>query len=255
MNKTGIGYLDYSWNPLTGCSPVSAGCQNCWAKKRATENAATGSKWYDPKDPFKPTLHRDRLDEPSHRKTPSVIGVGFMGDICHPDLPEDALACVLQSCRIANQHTYLWLTKRADRLGEALLGVDPVPNVWLGVSVENMAGAIERLPILAQLAERGWHTWVSMEPLIGSVTLAPSPHHNWDLVEWVIVGCESGDDRRPMDPAWVTQLHGECDHFGIPFFLKQMEVGGKVQAHPTPYLNGVQHTEIPDAIQKHLGTS
>lgn len=117
MNRTKIEYLDYTWNPTHGCSPVSEGCANCWARTMAKRLAAMGAESYDPADPFKPTFNPRELDLPFRLKKPSRIGVSFMGDLFHEDVSDEYIAKVL-SGTISKKHIFLLLTKRPERMRE-----------------------------------------------------------------------------------------------------------------------------------------
>ncbi len=201
---TGIEYVDETWNPVTGCSWVSTGCDNCYARRLAKRFG-----W-----DFRPTVHLERLDEPLHWRKPRRILVPSMGDLFHRDIPLYAIAAVWATVYVAKQHTFFVLTKRPLRaLGlKAKRIIYPMPNLYLGVTVENQ-DAVWRL---------GWtpvmQMWISAEPLLGPVSL--------DLpdsgVEWVVVGGESGPGARPMKLEWAQQIVNDCREAGVPVFVKQL---------------------------------
>jgi protein gp37 len=249
MNKTGIEYLDFTWNPVVGCTPVSAGCDNCWRIRISKQFGL-------PYDPGEVTMYPERLDEPLRHKKPARIGVCFMGDLFHEDLSfEEINKVFVQMVKRAYHHTYLVLTKRPHRLLEFEQWVrskpsyndwfgDSVPiipsNIHLGVSVEDQQTADERIPILLQIPAAV--RWVSVEPMLGGIDLEPllwermniDPRGKFtkQLIKWVVVGCESGAKRRPCNPIWIEGIVKQCIQSGTPVFVKQAEINGKVVKMP-----------------------
>jgi protein gp37 len=244
MNATKIEWADATWNPTSGCTAISEGCQNCWAKRMA--NRQRGRNGYPADDPFRVTFHPDRLDEPLGWKKPRRIAVSLMGDLFHGDVPDEWIDKVFAIMTLATQHTFLVLTKRPERLAEYLASPDnyllvaggagdvsnrrvwpgwPLPNVWLGTSVENQQAADERIPWLMKcpVAVR----FLSMEPLLGPVELSSVPQreslerYDGRPLDWVIVGGESGPGARPMHPDWVRSIRDQCQAASVPFFFKQ----------------------------------
>jgi len=294
MNRTKIEYLDYTWNPTHGCSPVSEGCANCWAKSMAKRLAAIGARGYDPKDPFKPTVHPWVLDEPLKLKKPAMIGVSFMGDLFHEDIPFNFIDRVWSTfgsfCAAypqfkidrTNGHIFLVLTKKPKRMKQ-FLEQRPYPpggmrNVWLGVTCENQEAADERIPVLLQIPAAV--RFVSLEPLLEPVDLASikvgirhkpkgekepfyinalkgdycfgdDGDYEFGNLNGVIAGCESGPRRRPSNIDNFRSLRDQCQEAGIPFFLKQMEVDGKV-VH-MPVLDGKVWDQMPGGSSKLKG--
>lgn len=177
--KTGIEYGQVAWNPVTGCTKISAACQNCWAERMAKRMA--GRCGYDKDEPFKVTLHPDRLDQPLKWKKPRTVLVSFMGDLFHEDVPTTFIDQVLEIIASCPQHTFIALTKRPENLEHKIYGTttdnpfrqlgggDYLANLWLGVTAENQARADERIPILLQTpaAKR----FVSCEPLLSAIDL------------------------------------------------------------------------------------
>ena len=231
MNKTNISCCDYTWNPVSGCSPVSEACEHCYARRLA-ETRLRGRCGYPLLDPFAVTLHPERLDEPCRVAKPSRIFPVSMGDLMHPDVPTDFIHSVFNVMNICSHHQFYVLTKRPDRLLEVIKPDPPVwyglycplPNVWLGVTVESQAH-VGRLDHLRTLAERGWRIFVSAEPLLSALDLAP--YLQWGTVtepvlgiEWVICGGETGLGARPMHPDWVRSLRDQCMAACVPFFFK-----------------------------------
>lgn len=248
MNKTGIPYLDMTWNPTHGCDHISPGCDNCWARTMAKRLAGAGSSGYDNRGPFLPTEMPEKLGEPARKRQACRIGVSFMGDLLHPSISTNFILRVFQACHAAQQHDYLFLTKRPSRINEAInawftsfrLPIDSrtwmLKNWWFGVTVENQEMADLRLQILRDLPVAT--KWISIEPILRPINLG-------DLtgISWVVCGCESGPGRRVCNIDWVRSVRDQCAVAGVPFFLKQMEVGSKVISMPT--LDGEYHLELP----------
>lgn len=252
MNKTGIEYLDYTWNPIAmRCSPVSEGCANCWHlavadpmknnpklsdKKRACYAGDSG-----------PLLLPDELTAPSRRKKPSIIGVQFMGDLFHERVEPFHFALILDQIKKCPQHTFLMLTKRPDRMIDDHLKNSmilqffdpPMPNLWLGVTAENQYRWEERIYYLMEIPAHV--RLVSVEPMLGPIEHAdrlpvgehylnpltghwsddPDDHCSGPKIDWVICGGESGKGARPMHPDWARSLRDQCVNAGTPFFFKQ----------------------------------
>lgn len=176
-----VEWIDATWNPVTGCSPVSEGCENCYAKRHAER--FRGRFGYSEDEPFRVTVHGDRLDQPLRWKKPRRILVCDMGDLFHEDVPEDTLDSVFDTMALACQHTFLVLTKRPQRMREYLstitnrLGYGAfyllkgklLHNVWIGVTAENQRTADERIPILMSIPAAV--RFVSVEPMLGPVNL------------------------------------------------------------------------------------
>ncbi len=231
MNKTNIDYLDYTWNPSHGCSPISEGCRSCWANIMAKRLAGMGARGYLKEDPFKPTFCPWELDKPLKLKKPSVIGVSFMGDLFHEDILDHQINSIFLKMVNIDWHTYLVLTKRHERMADFVsIGTGwrgKMSHVYLGVSCENQARADERIPTLLQIPAA--KHFVSFEPLLGPVDLDKTcprkPTNNgwcWrEGIDWVIAGGESGPRARPMHPDWVRSIRDQCQKAGVPFFFKQ----------------------------------
>jgi len=233
MGNTKIEWTDRVWNPVTGCSPVSEGCRNCYAKRMA--HRLRGRYGYPKDDPFRVTFHPGRLDEPLKWKKDSKVFVCSMADLFHENVQFEWIGHVWDAIfnrsfpdRIANKpyHTFLILTKRPCRVlqFEKWLEKDNrnvwYDNIWLGVSVENQQTADERIPVLLQIPAA--KKFVSVEPMLGFVDF------QWDIYtddirpDWVICGAETGPGARPMNPDWARSLRDQCRAAGVPFFFKQM---------------------------------
>lgn len=250
MADTKIEWATKVWNPVTGCSKISPGCQNCYAERMAKRLA--GRCGYPKDDPFGITLHKDKLSEPLKWRKPQMVFVCSMGDLFHEDVPDDWLDQIFWEMGHTHQrHTFLILTKRPERMRDWLLqayrGNAPYPNIWLGVTVENQEMADKRIPMLLQApaAKR----FISVEPMLGPVDLnkwfylhGPSTGFWYDClgrkrggggiggdafsvvlskdIDWVICGGETGPKARPIHPGWVRSLRDQCKEADVPFFFK-----------------------------------
>lgn len=223
MSNTKIEWADKSWNPITGCSPVSKGCRNCYAKRMS--NRLKDRYGYPKDDPFRVTFHPDRLDEPLHWKKPSRIFVVSMGDIFHDDVDGFWLSAIWSIIERAYWHTFLVLTKRPERWGRLTPPLPLYKNLMLGVSVEDQKTADERIPILLQIPEA--KRFVSVEPMLGPVDLEPYLNfgrlvEKWDSLNWVIIGGLSlpGGKIQPPKHEWLNYLIHQSDAARIPIFIK-----------------------------------
>lgn len=245
MSKTKIEWATDVWNPVTGCSPISAGCDNCYAETMAHRLQVMGVKGYE--NGFEVTVHPGRLDEPLKWKKPRRIFVVSMGDLFHKKVPYTFFTKVMVIITHCPQHTFLLLTKRPERMAKCFENIGAPENVWLGVSVENQEQADKRISILLQIPAK--KRFVSVEPMLGVVNLLQAHQIYWQttsarpLINWVIVGCESGPNRRHFDEQWARDLKDQCIYAGIPFFLKQSIQNGKLVKMPV--LDGKVWNEIP----------
>lgn len=258
-DKSGIEWTDATWNPVAGCSPVSEGCRNCYAARQAlrmgsnpnekvraayggtAEMRGAGSSR---RAVFtgRVNLLADRLDQPLRWKRPRRVFVNSMSDLFHPDVPFEFVDRVYDVMCRSPQHTFQILTKRPERMAEFFAAREPeghllrppLPNVWLGTSVEDQAAADDRIPHL--LRTPAAVRFLSCEPLLGPVELdfdwlqPPNPdplptdgrfRQPENGIHWVIVGGESGPGARPMHPDWVTDLYLKCADADVAFFFKQ----------------------------------
>jgi len=236
MGITQIDWADRVWNPVTGCTKVSAGCAHCYAERMSKR--LRGRCGYPADDPFKVTLHAERLEEPLHWRKPSRVFVCSMGDLFHEDVPDEFICNVFHVISMATEHIFLILTKRPERLLEYIEGSQVgaflfFDNVWFGVSVEDQATADERIPLLLQTpAEK---RFVSYEPALGPVDFKQATHRDIAKrqrersitylkavrLDWLIMGGESGPGARPMHPDWARSARDQCQAAGVPFFFKQ----------------------------------
>ena len=264
---TKIQWADEVWNPVTGCSPVSDGCKNCYARRMAQR--LKGRYGYPADDPFRVTFHWNRRGRPKKWLKPKRIFVCSMGDLFHEDVEPEHIDEIFEvMTRCAPQHTYMILTKRPERIPTGKWSRD-WKNIWLGVSVENQDTADERIPALLEIPAAV--RFVSYEPALGPVdfdrVLVPYivPWSD-DLhpiktnvltgkmtsddgpplmkhINWIIAGCESGSGRRQADIDWFRSVRDQCLAAAMPFFLKQMDIDGKI-AH-MPELDGRVWDQVP----------
>lgn len=231
--KSHIEWTEATWNPVTGCSKISAGCKNCYAERMANRLYAMGSPRYA--DGFSVTLHHDLIDAPKSWKAPRVIFVNSMSDLFHDRVPVDFIQRVFASMRACPQHTFQILTKRSERLLRLALNLDWAPNVWMGVSVED-SRAVHRILDLQRVPAAV--RFLSLEPLIGPVGVLPL-----EGIDWAIVGGESGPNAREMKIEWVRDIFRQCRRADTAFFFKQW---GGVRKHLTGReLAGKTYDEMP----------
>ncbi|OPZ67696.1 MAG: Phage protein Gp37/Gp68 [Verrucomicrobia bacterium ADurb.Bin474] len=239
MAKTKIEWAQRVWNPITGCTKISDGCRNCYAERMAKRLA--GRCGYPKDDPFRVTFHPERMNEPLLRKKPTRYFVCSMGDLFHDEVPDEFIVSAYQVMLRCPQHLFIVLTKRPERIHNFVS--EPLPNVIHGTTVESQEFADKRIPELLKVP--GLHM-VSVEPMLGPVDMRgklchytnPDGTGSWfaavpgkvrkRLIDLVICGCESGPGRRPMATEWAIDLRNQCKGAGAAFFMKQMELNGKV---------------------------
>ena len=291
-------YWDEAWSLVSGCTPVSPGCDHCWSAKE------THMRAHNPNEKVKARntgliekgcfngqirLNREFLDKPLQRKKPTVYAV--WNDLFHPDVPDDFIFEAINNAANAQWfygHKFLILTKRPERMKAIFEAIKedieqqktprknpdgttthkmtfhfPLQNIWLGVTAENQEQADKRIPILLQTPAAV--RYVSVEPMLGPVELRNGKSNRWSIptrtdsdgrgiewtdpgenyipVDWVICGGESGPGARPMHPDWVRNLRDQCQAAGVPFFLKQMHINGKLVKMPE--LDGKRWMEMP----------
>lgn len=244
-DRSAIEWTEATWNPVTGCDRVSAGCDHCYAMTLAKRLKAMGSEKYqndgDPRTSgpgFGLTIHPQILDEPRRWRQPRTVFVNSMSDLFHARVPVGFIRDVFDVCRDTPQHTYQVLTKRSlrlRRLGETL---DWPSNVWMGVSVEN-ADALPRVDHLRDVPAAV--RFLSCEPLIG-----PLDGLKLDGIHWVIAGGESGPGHRPIDGEWVRGIRNVCQDAGVAFFFKQW--GGRTPKAEGRELDGQLWDEMPSPV-------
>lgn len=244
MSKTKIewarnedGSQGESWNPLrcreingninrsksghfgTGCTMVSEGCLNCYAGTMNYRFFGNGYGYHSRPTEF--FLDQKILERPLRAKKPTTFFVCSMTDLFHESVPYELIWRMLIVMRSTPQHTFQVLTKRPESMKLALEKWGdwrlPVPNIWLGTTAENQEQANIRIPKLLEI--RAAIHWVSLEPLLGPIELGANGAHG--ILDWVVVGGESGLRARPMHPDWARSLRDQCVSAGVPFFFKQ----------------------------------
>lgn len=206
-----IEWTHSTWNPLTGCTKVSPGCDNCYAERLAKRLHAMGNHAY--RNNFELTLQEQALSLPLKWKKPQVIFVNSMSDLFQDGVPDEYIKQVFAVMAQAHWHQFQVLTKRAGRLEAVASKLTWPSNVWMGVSVENRKFQF-RIDKLRKTDAK--IKFLSLEPLLG-----PLPDLNLKGINWVIVGGESGPGARPMPKEWVTEIRDQCQDSDVPFFFKQ----------------------------------
>ena len=259
MAETKIEWAHKVWNPITGCSPVSTGCENCYAAKFARRLA--GRAGYDKNTPFAVTFHADRLDQPRHWQKRCRIFTLSMGDMFHPGVRDEWRRKIFAEIAELRRHRFLVLTKRPhimhDYLRDFFIAIPR--NLWLGVSVEDQATAQTRIPILAMVDHP--HTFVSYEPALGDV--------NWDIldksgVKWLIAGGETGPGARAIPKGGLSGAAYCAELKRIPFFWKSLGTNRKNRRQDSQFANNTPcrdaclsptRRELPPELQIRLEDS
>lgn len=220
MSKTSIAWTNRTWNPVTGCSKLSAGCAHCYAETMAKRLQGMEQKRYA--NGFNLTLHPEALNEPKRIKEPSLFFVCSMADLFHKDVPFEFIDKVMNTIKECPRHTFQILTKRPERMYRYFVEEDrEVPgNVWLGTTVEN-AETESRIPWLAEIKMASVR-FLSCEPLLSDLG-----ELNLFNIDWVIVGGESGSKARQMHKEWVLNIQRQCKELVVPFFFKQWGTWGE----------------------------
>ncbi len=229
---TNIGYLDETWNMVLGCEHRSPGCVNCWAEGVSHTHAShPNPKISEPYEGItkygnwtgKVKCLEDRLDIPLHWRKPRVIGVSFMADLFHQDVPFAFWWKVMQIIKVCPQHTFIMLTKRPERMEilyrHARTDGWLYNNLWLGVSVEDQKTADERIPLLlrCEAAKR----IISYEPALDHIGITEYLKN----IDLVVMGGESGPNARPMDVRSARAMLNQCLATNTSFYMKQMSGG------------------------------
>ena len=228
--RSRIEWTESTWNPIVGCTKLSAGCKHCYAEVMAKRLQAMGVPGYE--HGFRRIrLLPGRLAEPLGRSKSTVYFVNSMSDLFHEEVPESFIDRVFDVMKSASWHTFQVLTKRADRMFEYALERKVPANVWLGTSVEDRRHGVPRIGFLRRTP--ALTRFLSVEPLledIGQLDLSG--------IDWVIVGGESGLGARPMKPEWVRNIREQCEGQGVHFFFKQWGAFGPDGVHRSKKANG-----------------
>lgn len=240
MSESTIEWTDATWNPVAGCSVLSAGCTNCYAMQMARRLEAMGMAKYHgltrrsgSKTVWKGTIREDHksLDIPLRWRKPRKVFVNSMSDLFHPEVSTEFIKKVWSVMESTPHHNYQILTKRPGRMAKMLLSLLPtLPNVWLGTSVED-SRVIHRIDELRNVPAAV--RFISFEPLIG-----PVGQIDLSGIQWAIVGGESGPSARRMKAKWVDDIKELCDLHKTAFFFKQWGAWGEDNKRRSKKENG-----------------
>jgi protein gp37 len=240
MATSNIEWTESTWNPVTGCTKISAGCKNCYAERIAKRLQKMGQSNYT--NGFSVTIHEHVLEYPLNWRKPRRIFVNSMSDLFHESIPEDFIFKVFDVMNRAYWHQFQILTKRSSRLAELARGFKWADNIWMGVSVESEE-TLYRVDDLRKVPASV--KFLSIEPLLEALYTL-----NLDKIDWVIVGGESGPKARPMNEEWVRQIRNYCLKQEIPFFFKQW--GGVNKKKAGRILDNRVWDEMPDEKYNNL---
>lgn len=254
-----IEWTGETWNPILGCSKISAGCRKCYAINQAYRNwemakalpenkrgrlayyeGLTSKNEHGIDWSGKVVFVPEALEIPLKRKKPQTYFVNSMSDMFHDEVDSDWIDAIWDVMERTPQHTYQILTKRPENMKSRLKGTEPLPNVWLGVSVENQKAADERIPLL--LDTPAAVRFLSCEPLLEKVDLTKCGDADYSInalngqesygisrrkgiypgIDWVIVGGESGGNSRPCNVDWLEEIVDQCLAGDVSIFVKQM---------------------------------
>lgn len=214
-DRSAIEWTNATWNPVTGCTKISRGCDNCYAERFAERFRGVVGHPFE--TGFDLTLRPERLDQPKKWRQPRMIFVNSMSDLFHKEIPLSYVDSVFDTMEQAEWHAFQVLTKRSSRMrsyvNRRYAGRAGPSHIWLGVSVEDGA-CLSRVAHLQATA--AGVRFLSLEPLIG-----PLRSLSLSGIHWVIVGGESGPRARPMNIEWVRAIRDQCRSEGVPFFFKQ----------------------------------
>ena len=237
--STNIEWTNETWNPVTGCTRISAGCKNCYAERMARRLAGRYGYLPWPYE-FDVTFHEDKLYQPLSWKKPRMIFVCSMGDLFHEDVKEETILQIFDVIRKTKQHTYQILTKRPERMKWIVKQYSDygatnfnkmMPHVWLGVTAESQQAADERIPWL--LKTPAAIRFVSVEPMLEKIDLTGSLngfpdrdkngewYQTYPALDWIICGGETGHGAREMKYEWAQELYVQCKAAGVAFFFKK----------------------------------
>ena len=244
-DKSAIEWTDATWNPVTGCTKVTRGCDNCYAERLAERFRGTPGHPFE--RGFDLTLRPERLSQPLSWKRPRKIFVNSMSDLFHKEIPAEFVDRVFDVMEEADRHVFQVLTKRSSLMESYLkrrYGRSKAPqHIWCGVSVEDHTATarirhLRRAPVAVR--------FLSIEPLLG-----PVGDIDLEGISWVIVGGESGPRARPMEEHWALDIRDLCERAGVDFFFKQW--GGPTPKSRGRRLKGAEHNAIPVRLTEARG--
>ncbi len=237
--NSSIEWTDATWNPVRGCTKISAGCKHCYAETFSEPWRGIPGHPYEQGFDLRLVPHK-LLDPLTWRRSRRVF-VNSMSDLFQEDVPEAFVGATLDVMRLADWHIYQVLTKRAGRMRELVSSAHGKlavrRHIWLGVSVENRKHGVPRIQKLRETPAAV--RFLSIEPLLedlGTIDLRD--------IDWVIVGGESGPGARPMRRTWVVSIRRQCLEAGVPFFFKQW--GGVQKSRNGRHLDGRTYDEFPN---------
>lgn len=231
-----IEWTETTWNPVTGCTKISTGCQNCYAYTLAKRLKAMSNPRYI--NGFDITLHDDLIDKPLFWKSPRKIFVNSMSDLFHENIPIEFIEKIFTTMNKAHWHTFQVLTKRSDNLKKLSPLLKWTKNIWMGVTVESYS---EKYRIDDLKETDAAIKFLSLEPLLSSLG-----ELDLSKIDWVIVGGESGFKARPMNIEWVREIRDQCIEQNTPFFFKQW--GGINKKKNGRLLDGKLWDEYPHIL-------
>jgi len=237
VQQTAIEWTDATWNPVTGCSKISPGCDNCYAERFAERFRGTPGHPFE--TGFDLTMRPERVEQPLRWQQPRMIFVNSMSDLFHKDIPSDFISRVFETMERAHWHIFQVLTKRSSLMRDFLhrrYGESRGPrHIWLGVSVEDG----KRKSRIRHLQDAPAGTrFLSIEPLLGSIG-----ELELKGIDWVIAGGESGPKARPIRIEWAREVRDQCQRAGVAFFFKQW--GGFRPKSGGRLLDGREWSEYP----------
>jgi protein gp37 len=236
-DQTAIEWTDATWNPVTGCTKISPGCDNCYAERFSERFRGVAGHPFE--SGFDLTLRPERVEQPLSWKRPRMIFVNSMSDLFHKEIPVALIDRVFDTMEQADWHVFQVLTKRSSLMrryvNQRYRGASSPTHIWLGVSVEDH-GRISRVKHLQET--NASVRFLSVEPMLG-------PIGEIDLhdIHWVIAGGESGPNARPIEERWVCELRNQCRSNRVAFFFKQW--GGKTPKAGGRRLQGREWNEFP----------
>jgi protein gp37 len=230
--KTKIEWTEATWNPVRGCTQITSGCKNCYAKTFAERFRGVLGHPYE--QGFDLRLVPEKLDEPLRWREPRLVFVNSMSDLFHEGVPAEYILRVFDVIARARAHTFQGLTKRSERVRRLAPALPWPANLWMGVSVEsaNYTARIDDL-LYVPAAVR----WLSIEPLLGSI-----PNLSLEGIDWVVVGGESGPRARTMNVDWAREIRDQCLSARVPFFFKQF---GHIRNNPDPGDDSIKRKNSP----------
>lgn len=246
-DATAIEWTDSTWNPVTGCTKITAGCDNCYAERFSER--WRGIPGHPFENGFDLTLRPERLNQPLAWQRPRMIFVNSMSDLFHKEVPSQFIDRVFDTMEAADWHVFQVLTKRSSLMRDYLRKryaerAQPPPHIWLGVSIED-SSATARLRHLRETP--AGVRFLSVEPLIGPVGTI-----DLNGIHWVIAGGESGPGARPVEIDWIREIRDQCHRAGVAFFFKQW--GGIRPKSGGRSLDGREWSELPSDRQLKLKT-